>query len=322
MGFRDEAAAAAKQFRYKVRVYQGLLAAALIFALIAGFYAFGDSAADPADNPYQLLDPARQYIAQEDFVVNIQPLREALNELVAAENDIAVTLYYEQLNTGGNISINPDLRLNSASLNKLPVAMVAAKKVELGQWNWQDLLVLDDADVNDGSGDLFRMPVGTKLTIGQLLEELLVRSDNTALYMLYRNITNEDANLFRNEIGLEALYDEEGRASAKEYARIFRALYTASFLNRENSEKVLRWLVESRGGEYLSRGLPEEVVFAHKYGRNETERTLADAGIVYLPNRPYILVVLMQLPDSSEQNLARGTLLMKEISQKAHEYLQ
>jgi D-alanyl-D-alanine carboxypeptidase len=47
----------------------------------------------------------------------------------------SISIYYEQLNSGANISVNKDLRLWPASLTKLPVALVVMKKIESGGWS-------------------------------------------------------------------------------------------------------------------------------------------------------------------------------------------
>src|SRR5205809_36324 len=62
-------------------------------------------------NPYPLVDPARELVSQENYLVNIQPLREELNKLVDENGKDSISLYYEQLNSGANITINKDLRL-------------------------------------------------------------------------------------------------------------------------------------------------------------------------------------------------------------------
>ena len=54
---------------------------------------------------------------------------------------------------------------------------------------------------------------------------------------------------------------------------------------------------------YLALGLPDDISFSHKFGTNIEEYIFADSGIVYLPNRPYVITVLYRGSgkDSDEQ---------------------
>jgi beta-lactamase class A len=121
-------------------------------------------------NPFPLLDPARQFIKDEDVIVNVQNLRTYLNELAAAEKDIKLSIYFEVLTTGANISVNPTERIYPASLVKLPVALAAVYKVQTGTWQWHNQLVLLKEDIDSGSGDLHASSIGTRYTIEDLVK--------------------------------------------------------------------------------------------------------------------------------------------------------
>jgi beta-lactamase class A len=310
----------ADKYKRQTRLYQ-LISLFLLVGCIAMGLHLGWKVKRASLNTYPLINPARQYISQDDFIVNIQPLRQELGELVAKEKDIKISLYYEQLNTGANISINQDMKLHAASLTKLPEAMIVAKKVEMGEWDWDNQLILTQGDIDRGSGGLYHYPLNSRFTIEKLLEEMLVNSDNTAERIIYRNIKDDDTSRLIGDVGLEDLYNMEGKMSAKEYSRLYRALYSASFLNRENSTKILKFLSAAKFKDYLSSGLPEDIVFAHKYGENKEYRFVGDSGIVYFPNRPYLFTVMMELPDSTDESRDRAKYLMKEISIKAYEFM-
>jgi beta-lactamase class A len=277
---------------------------------------------DATANPYPLLDPARQYIDQKDYIINLQPLRQYLNDLVSKEGKETIQIYYEQLNTGANISINQDLRLPPASLSKLPLAISVVHKIESGKWHWDDELILSKVDADNRSGELGLQPVGTTFTIEELVRQLLVNSDNTAYNILGRNLDNEDLKPLIDETGLQDLYDANDMVTAKEFSRIFRTLYTSDFLERADSQKVLDWLSQSTFHEYLSQGVPQDVKFAHKYGENKDLQVLADSGIVYQGNRPYMITVLIKLPDQSDAARQHGLDLMKDISKHVFDYGQ
>jgi beta-lactamase class A len=278
-----------------------------------------DQAKDNAvKNDYPLIDPARQFIPQDEYITNVQSLRVYLQGLEKQYPD-RISVYYEQFNSGANIVVNRDLRLFPASLSKLALALIVANKVESGILKWDTELSHTDADLSSGSGELYKT-IGNKPTsVEKLVTELLTNSDNTAQNILRRNVTIEDYVSLQTETGLEDLYDMRGYVSAKEYSRILRLLYTSSFLERENSQKLLEMLANAKFKNYLSQSIPDNIKFAHKYGENTAEFIFADSGIVYVPGRPYMITVILKGEDASQKSYDWAVALMKEISEKAYE---
>lgn len=274
---------------------------------------------DKTENPYPLIDFSRNFIPQEDFIVNLQPLRERLAPIYEEYGEEKISLYIEFVNSGANISYNPDARYYPASLIKMPVAIAAAKKVERGEWAWDSELVLFPEDVDSRSGKIGNNPIGSRFTIEELMRELLVVSDNTAYNMLLRNVGAGAVNDYLTDTGLEGLFDRQLNITAKEYTRLFRSLFTSSYLTREYSQRILQWLSESKD-IYLDLGLPEEAVFAHKFGENVEEHIFADSGIVYIPNRPYIITVLFK-GDGTETK-SHVDSFFEKVSRVSYEFFE
>lgn len=307
----------------------GIAVAATLVALGAVAWALIERSRDlQFENPYPLIDITRNFVPQEHFLTTIQPIRE---EILARAQELesqgfAVSIYLEYLNTGSNVSVNQQTRIFPASLTKLPIALAAMKKIELGEWKLHNELVLLDEDKNYDSGDeqnlIASYPLGTRFTIEALLRALLIESDNTAFLILRRNLHDDEVDRVFTDLGLEDLFAEDGRMSAKEYSRIFRALYVSSFLRREYSQKILEWLDESTFSNFLSRGLPSQVAFSHKYGENLEFNVYSDSGIVYLPHRPYLLTVMVQGPStlSQEQSETQAEMFMEAVSLAAYRY--
>ena len=303
-----------------------IIIALLFFTNIAALAFLFNSHNDRAEiSKYPLIDFSRNFIAQEHYIINFQPLRDDLKEIIKKEQykGVEVSIYMEFLNTGANISINPDSRIFPASLNKLPISMAMMKKIENGSWGTNDELVLLPVDINQKYGKLYQYPVGSIFTIEFLLKTALQQSDNTAFAILYRNMDAVELNSVLEELGLKDLFNDAGQITAKEYSRLFRALYTASFLNRENSEFMLEWLSDTDFSEFLSRDIPKNIMFAHKFGINEEDRVFSDSGIVYVENRPYLITVLVSVTGNGtpESDLEHAARIMSEISQKTFLYI-
>ncbi len=275
---------------------------------------FEDSAAK-----YPLIDPARHLIEQEHFLSTLQPLRERIFALVNTQSDLKIGIYIEYLNTGSNISVNNDAKFWPASLSKVPLALAVMGTIQRNIWTLDQVLTLEENDRTDQSSSLYTHPVGTQFTVRRLLDELLIRSDNTAYRILLRNVPVSELNAVREGIGLEDLFTEDGRVSAKEYARIFRSLYTASYLNRAQSEYLLEVLDKAEFNEFLSASVPDSVPFPHKYGLFPQAHTYNDIGIVYLEKRPYIIGVFIE-GDDTVRNRERIPQIMRSVSNMAFQF--
>jgi beta-lactamase class A len=201
----------------------------------------------------------------------------------------------------------------------MPTIFVVMKKVEEGTWNFNNELVLFADDKDARFGDLHQEVVGTRFTIERLVKETLINSDNTSHKMLVRNIESTKYDQMISALGMEEMFDKNYDITAKEYSRIFRSLYSASYLNRENSQKVLSWLSETNLNNFLSLGLPKDVKFSHKIGEEFEQSVFLDSGIVYIPDRPYLITVMIKVKEGESVELA--SKIMKEISEKSYNYV-
>lgn len=270
---------------------------------------------------YDMLDPARSIVTQDDFLSTINPVRKQMKEIVAKyeKDGNRIGVYFEFLNTGANVSINQDARFWPASLSKMPTIFVVMKRIEEGEWNLSDELVLFEEDKDERFGDLYKKPVGTRFTIEELIKETLINSDNTSHKILVRNLDSEEYNNMFSSLGMEELFNEEYNVNAKEYSRIFRSLYNASYLNRNNSQQILKWLSETKFSEFLNSGFPESVKFSHKIGEEFKEVVFLDSGIIYIPNRPCLITVMVEVEDGG--GVERAKQIMSELSKTAYDYV-
>lgn len=270
---------------------------------------------------YPLLDLSRNYIDQKYFIVNFVPLRKELDAYLKQQTNFKISLYFEYLHTGSFIWLNQDLWLPPASLTKLPVAMTMLKEVELGTRQLSEFYTLSDNDKDSSWGELYKSPAGTKLTWESLLQSSLRHSDNTAHQILYKNIQPDSAKDFGVSIGVESLFDSQGNTSVREMARIFRSLYTASYLNRTHSQWVLQQLQQSQYTQLLRYKLSTPA--STKFGIDIHTQTYNEAGIIYLPNTPFLISILMQSKENSstENQLLNSQKIMTEIRDTIIKYI-
>lgn len=235
----------------------------------------------------------RSFAQKDDLLTTVQPIREKLHDLFEKEELSYTSLYFEYLNTGANISINQDVRILPASLIKVPLAMAVMKKIEKGDWKLYNELILTKEDRDNEWWDVYKRPIGTPISIQDLIEEMLLNSDNTAYRILYRNLSMDEVRDVFVALGLDDFFDQEWKITAKEYTRLLRSLYTANYLNLDHSQFLLEVLSRTTYDEYLGQGVPEDAIFSHKIGENTQKTVILDAGLVYIGDRVYLISMSM-----------------------------
>ncbi len=292
----------------------------LISAIFNVYLFFGEQDYDIANrgndkNQFNLLNPARNFFKQDDLIVNFQPLRYYLNKKYEADQNVSI--YFEYLPTGSNVAISKDAEFYPASLLKVPVAMAVVKKIERGEWKWTNELVLMTADKDNRFGALYKEPLNSTHTIEDLVRRSLSESDNTAHFILTRNLEISEIDDVYSHIGLQEFMETNGNLSAKRYSVIFRTLYNSSYLTEENSQRLLSYLSQSSFDDYIKSGLSPDIVFAHKIGTDTERKVFLDSGIIYFSGRPYILTVM-----TKNETEEKAKIIMKYISGKVFDYVK
>lgn len=318
--------------RKRVFLYRGALglAAAVIIFTYVFYVPRLKNDRERFINQYSFLNPGATLVDKDDLLVNFQPLRDSLIKKYEQRDDYLISLYFEYLPTGANISLNKDEKIWPASLIKIPVAMAAMKKAETKEWKLTNELVILDEDKDSEYGKLYQQPSGTALTIRELLKATLADSDNTAHFVLLRNLDGDELEDVYSHLGLDDIIDAlkrtprgaetDNRMTAKRYSVFFRSLYNATFLTPEYSQLFLD-ILKDAPREYLSQGLPTDIRFMHKTGIRVDETVQADAGIVYLPGRPYLLTAMIQRKDTALGINGEAEKFFSEISKEIYDYV-
>lgn len=282
-------------------------------------------------NEGSFLNPALAVLDKKNLIVDFQGLRDILTTKYEKRSDYTVSIYFEYFPTGANIAIHKDEKIWPASLIKIPVAMAIMKKVNDKKWKLSNELVILDQDKDRDYGVLYQKPSGTTLTVQQFLEESLVNSDNTAHFVLLRNLDASELEDVYIHLGMDDIIDalkksptkkqeEDNRMTAKRYSIFFRSLYNATFLDQKHSQLFLN-ILSNAPRDLLGSGLPSSIPFVHKTGIRVDESVRADSGIVYVPGRPYILTVMIQKKEKEQPNEEEIKKIFKEISEEVYTYV-
>ena len=280
---------------------------------------------------YSFLNPSVSFIDKKDLLVNFRPLQDLLIKKYQDRNDYMVSLYFEYLPTGANISINKDEKVWPASLIKVPISMAVMKKIETGEWKLSNELVILDEDKDNEYGEFYLKPTGTTVSIEELLNQTLKNSDNTTYFVLLRNLENKEIEDVYNHLGLDDIIDSlktapsveaetDNRITAKRYSIFFRSLYNSTYLKPEHSQLFLN-ILKNAPCENLCKGLPSDIEFVHKTGIRTDKSVNADSGIVYAPNRPYLLTVMIQKKSDTIEKKEEIDKIFTDISKEVYDYV-
>jgi beta-lactamase class A len=326
---------------YKSR---GFIFSLLILVVGAGLgYFFG--ARNVLESPYVQMRLGREEggfinpllacdIAGDAFLpVHLKSLRQEIDDLVAGAQKAGevsrMSVYYRDLDSGKWIGVNEDEKFIPASLTKVPLMMAYYMEAETNPeiLDKQILFPADSAD-EDRYQEVGKPPdllePGKTYPVSALLRRMIVYSGNNSHFLLSDDLNPEVQVKVYTDLG--AYYQEilgsgiKDSLSVQTFATFFRALYNATYLSREYSEKALRLLSEAVFADGIRAGVPAEVPVAHKFGERTIHiiatgavvtRELHDCGIVY-DRHPYLLCVMTEGKDFSniEKSIQRVSALI------------
>lgn len=181
---------------------------------------------------------------------------------------------------------NADMSFTTASTYKLFVAYSTLKRIENGTWHWSDQI--------NGGRDL-----------AKCFDDMIVVSDNACGSALlnkigFTNITNEARAI--GCIHTSFLGSDGIKTTPSDLALLLAQLQTGQILTQQSSRDTL---INAMKRNIYRQGIPagETAIVADKVGFLDS--LLHDASIVYVPNGPYVLVIMTD--GSSWANIAQLT---------------
>ena len=223
------------------------------------------------------------------------------NQINQKQIDFA-SVYYRDLNNGPWFGINEKEKFSPSSLIKVPLMITYLKLAEADPSILQKPLL--NTATYDPSSQNFPPQItlipNQKYTVDELIRRMIVYSDNMAYNLLNDNVNGSVVMSVYNDLGVDissAQADPNGNIiSVTGYSSFFRILYNSSYLNRDMSEKALKYLSQSVFTQGLVAGVPNDIVVSHKFGERQYldtgEKQLHDCGIIYDPDTPYLLCVM------------------------------
>lgn len=209
----------------------------------------------------------------------------------------------KDLHTGAVVASHADNLFLSASLIKLPILCAAYQAAEEGRLSLSMPVTLAKGDRRGGSGILKLAPLGSVYTNRELLELMIIHSDNTAAELLIRQLGYDYLQETFTRLGLQdtrihqegfrlssRAVSQDNETSPRDMALLLEKIYRRELVSPVASEQMLDILKRQKLRDRLPRYLPTGWTIAHKTGL--LRRACHDVGIVFSPKGDYMICVL------------------------------
>lgn len=251
--------------------------------------------------PHSVGRPAQSELLWEKLDSTVQQVNRDLN------GTMGVALM--DLTDGHTLLLNPDAIFTQAS--SIKVAVLAElyrqqQEFEQGGAGKAKLTDLYTVNAHDIVADSFIMagltPGITRVTNRDLATFMVAVSDNSATNVLIDRVGMDNVNAMLTSLGLThtrllrkmmdikaAQAGRENLSTPREMMTLFADLYQQKLLNKPLTDDFFKVLSTPKPSD-IPRLIPDGVVVANKPGELAGVRN--DVGIVFVPNRPFVIVVM------------------------------
>lgn len=286
-----------------------------------------------SDSSYKFIKPLLAYkippaTYEKEFQEFYNNLLQFEEKQKNAGNITDLSVFLSELDQGRWIGVNENDKFTPASLMKVIIMIAYFKKSE------QDInllgkklvysKVIDDLTQSSPFDDSSELKIGKSYSVDELIRNVIVNSDNGAKTLLLTSIDDASIDEVYKILSVPNDTNSEYTISPRDYSLFFRILYSATYLNKELSEKALTLLSETNFKDGLVAGVPNKITVAHKFGEHVitggiqvTGIELHDCGIIYYQPSPYFLCVMTRGLDLEKlKTVIAGisNLVYKEIS--------
>lgn len=223
----------------------------------------------------------------------------------------------KNLKTGEAFYMNEDRVFEAASLYKLWVMALSYKLIESGKLDPDKKFDKDITELNetfDIATESAELTEGTfTLEVKNALRQMITISHNYSALALTQELGVARLSKFVKENGfINSKVQNPPLTTARDIEYFYEKLYSGQLGNKKTTSAMLSLLKSQQINDRLPRYLPRSVSVAHKTG--ELDYVKHDAGIVFAPKGPYIIVVMSESKDPDEA-VEQEALLSKAVYQ-------
>lgn len=207
-------------------------------------------------------------------------------------------------------SMNEKDEFIAASIYKLPLAMLYYDKVNEGEYTLDSTFTYSGYMHEDAGVISSDYGIGSQVPLSDLLNDLIIYSDNDAGHILYENLGGwkeyKEAMTKYTDTISENYYTMDNVTTANTMNDVVTYLYD----HKEDYKGLIKNMEEAESGEYLDRDT--QLSMPQKYGMYDS--ALNSVGFVEC-NTSYSIVVLTSLGD-------KGADVMANINRIAYEHFK
>lgn len=217
------------------------------------------------------------------------------------EEAVFSVFYLRPDNTPRNAYIYNSKPMRSASMIKVFIYGFAMQQVKEGTISLTEPFVLSEKDMVGGAGVLTGYEVGTVLSFQELLELMIIESDNTATNIVIDRLGMDKINEYISSNGYEdtilqrkmmdfhaAEQGYENYTSVSDLGLFYTRLYDYQCVDKDYDAMMIDILKQQQDTEALPAAFPYDVV-AHKTG--ELIGVYNDGGIIYGKDNRIIVIL-------------------------------
>ena len=175
-------------------------------------------------------------------------------------------IYVKSIETGEEIAINADESMDTMSTIKIPLMVEAYRQAAEGKFKLTDMHTLKKSEVQPGTGILQRWTEGTVMSLKDIIDLMIIVSDNTATDIIYRKVGGPSAvNRLMDEYRFDRI---RATGLAEDWFRALRASNNRDAFHREaknpfglSSPRQMGLLLEKiEKGEAVSKEASEQML--------------------------------------------------------------
>jgi beta-lactamase class A len=254
-----------------------------------------------------------------------------------------VTLYAKNLQSGASYGVGAENPVRTASTIKLAIMVECFFEAAEGKLQWSEPLKVSAGEKVSGTGVVQDLSEGDELPIRDMVDLMIVLSDNTATNLILNRIGGDAVNARMAQLGFpqtrvmrKILGDRNdlkpfpsgitiegaklenkkwgiGRSSPREMAAILEKLYRGELVSKAASDEMLAILKRQRDHDGIGRDM-KDITIASKSGALDHLRS--DVGIVYSQHGPIAMAITVEdIPEIDYTPDNPGLLLISSLSE-------
>jgi len=275
---------------------------------------------DDPDNLYvgqQILIPHPPVVVPPELygATNYQELKQNIEKLIS-QYPGKYGVYFIDLNTGQTFEINGYDPFIAASTYKVPLNFYLYTLITEGKIDPNMKVQYTKVDYEGGAGSIQFEPVGSYYTIRELSRRSIVESDNIASNMIMRVVGRDNYIKFMENLGAKVIPYSSNIASPYDMSMYMKKLLEYANEHPDTAGELMYYLKNTIYGDRISYPIPDNIEVAHKVGN--LDNVVNDTAIVFHPTKPYILTILANNVDGSDNSYAYTVI--RQISKMVYDF--